>query len=149
MRYARKDLEGAIHRSSDFAVSVLYFDMDHFGKINKTHGQEAGDVVMKEYLESVHAGLGNFGTGYRGVGDEVMGLIVGQGHQKAIEIAEAIRKRIQALKCEYKGQILSGVSVSIGVATSPPAQRTMELETLVESRKRLAKECGRNQVIHS
>src|SRR5437588_1030064 len=46
LRYFRHDLQDAINRSRDLAVSVIYGDMDNFGKINKKFGQEAGDVVM-------------------------------------------------------------------------------------------------------
>jgi diguanylate cyclase (GGDEF)-like protein len=147
IRYVRRDLEEALRRSSDIAVSVFYLDMDDFGKINKQFGQAAGDVVMKAYLESVQASIGDFGTGYRGVGDETVGLIVGQGHEKAMEIAEAIKLRVAALQCQYKAKPLPSVTVSVGVATTPPESRSMDIETLAESRKRIAKENGKNRVV--
>ena len=147
IRYMRRDLEEALQRSSDVEVSVLYLDMDDFGKINKQFGQEAGDVVMKAYLEAVQAGMGNFGTAFRGVGDEVAGLIVGQGHARAINIAEEIKLRVAAPQCEYKEKPLPKVTVSIGVATTPPESRSMDIETLAESRKRKAKENGKNRVV--
>jgi diguanylate cyclase (GGDEF)-like protein len=149
IRYVRKDLEEALQRSSDTAVSVLYLDMDHFGNINKQFGQAAGDVVMKAYLESVRDSIGDFGIGYRGVGDETVGLIIGQGHEKAIKIAEIIKQRVAASKCQYKEKPLPSVSVSIGVATTPPESRSMDVETLAESRKRAAKDSGRNRIVGS
>jgi len=150
IRYFRRDLEEALQRPSDIAVSVLYLDMDDFGKINKQFGQAAGDVVMKAYLETVQETLGNFGTGYRGVGDEVVGLIVGQGHEQAMAIGETIKQRVAALQCQDKEKRpLPPVTVSVGVATTPPESRAMEIETLAESRKRKAKENGKNRVIGS
>lgn len=149
IRYARRDLDEALKRSSDVAVSVLYLDMDDFGKIDKQFGQAAGDVVMRTYLETVRDCIGDFGTGYRGVGDETVGLIVGQGHAKAMEIANTIKHRVADLRCHYNDTVLPAVTVSVGVATTPPAGRTMDIETLAESRKRQAKDRGKNRVVDS
>ena len=149
IRYARRDLEEALQRSSDFAVSVFYLDMDDFGKINKQFGQVAGDEVMKAYLEAVRESIGDFGTGYRGVGDETVGLILGQGHAKALEIAESLKRRVAAMQCQYKEKPLPSVTVSIGVVTTPPESRSMDILTLADSRKLKAKEAGKNRVIGS
>lgn len=102
IRYFRRDLEDALQRASNIPVSVLYLDMDDFGPINKQFGQAAGDVVMKRYLETVRDKVGLLGTAYRGVGDETVVLIEGQGHECAVRIAETIREEVANLKCEYK-----------------------------------------------
>jgi hypothetical protein len=67
MQYFHTDLEDALHRASDISVSVLFTDMDHFKPINDKLGYDAGDVVMKAYLEVVRDCIGLFGTAYRGV----------------------------------------------------------------------------------
>jgi diguanylate cyclase (GGDEF)-like protein len=121
--------------------------MDHFKPINTKFGQSAGDVVMKAYLEVVRDRIGLIGTAYRGVGDEVAALVIGQGHQRAVELAETIRKGVESLRLEYKGIALPQVTASIGVATTPPEERKLEIETIAESRKRQAKETGRNCVV--
>ena len=149
VRYFQRDLEDALKRSSDTVVSVLYGDMDNFKRINENFGHEAGNVVMKAYLECVCDGLGSFGTGYRGRGDETMGLIIGQDAARSEQIAEDIRKRVEALQCEHKGAKLPNVSASIGLATTPPAERSMELESLADHRQAKAKKGGKNQVVSS
>jgi len=147
LRYFRRDFQDALQRTSDVTVSVLYVDMDDFGKINKQFGQAAGDAVMKAYLEVVRDKLGLLGEAYRGVGDEVAAIVIGQGHQRVIELGEAIRKGVELLRCEHKGIALPQVTASIGVATTPPEERKFEVETLAESRKRQAKEKGKNRVV--
>jgi diguanylate cyclase (GGDEF)-like protein len=149
LQYVRKDVEDALRRAHDFPVSVLYADMDDFGKINKKFGQAAGDVVMEAYLKVVRDSLEPYGSGYRGLGDETVGLVLGQGHARACELAERIRIGVEALKCEYDGRSLPQVTASIGVATSPPAPRTMDVEAVAEDRKRQAKDAGKNRVIAS
>jgi len=147
LRYFRPDLMKALERSADTPVTVLYADMDDFGQINKKFGQAAGDVVMQAYLECVRDALGEFGNGYRSLGDETVSLIVGQGHERAVELAEDIRSRVRAMRCNYKGKSLPPVSTSIGVATTPPEGRTADIIDTAEERKRKAKEAGKDRVI--
>ena len=147
IRYFRRDFEDALHRSPDFAVSVIYADMDNFGPINKKFSHAAGDVVMKAYLEIVHDCISILGESYRGVGDETCALILGQGHQKAVELAETIRKRVGELQCNYKDILLPKVTASIGVASTPPGDRSLDVETCAQSRQRKAKELGKNRVV--
>lgn len=147
LRYVHADLQDYLRRPAEMPVSVLYADMDKFKPINDEFGHDAGDVVLKSYLEAVRDGLGSFGTGYRGRGDEVVAIIAGQGHERAVEIAEKIRSAIEALKCEFRGQSLPSVTASIGVATTPPESRSMELQSVAEARNRQAKESGRNRVV--
>ncbi len=147
IRYFRRDFQDAIQRDASVPVSVLYADMDDFGKINKQYGQDAGDVVMKSYLEAFRDGLGSFGAGYRGVGDETCALIVGQDHQRVLEIAEKIRKTVEAMQCTHNGKALPKVTASIGVATTPSLPRTMEVETVAQDRQRQAKREGKNRVV--
>lgn len=147
LRYFRPDLMSALQGSTDTPVTVLYADMDNFGQINKKFGQAAGDVVMKAYLEAVRDELGEFGNGYRSLGDETVSLIVGQEHDRSVELAEAIRSRVKAMQCNYKGKDLPRVSASIGVATTPPEGRTADVIDIAEERKRKAKEAGKNCVV--
>jgi diguanylate cyclase (GGDEF)-like protein len=147
LRYFQRDLRDAVGRSPELATSVIYSDMDHFGPINKKFGQAAGDVVMKRYLEVVRDCIAQFGSAYRGRGDEVAALVVGQEHKFAVEIASRIKNAIAAMECSYNGNVLPKVTASIGVASSPPEQRSMEIEMIAEERKRKAKEKGRNRVV--
>ena len=145
-RYIHNDLLDALHRPPDTPISVLYADLDKFKPINDEFGHDAGDVVLKAYLEIVRDTLGSFGTGYRGTGDEVVAIVTGQGHERAVNIAEKIRKAVETMECEYKGKRLPNVTASIGVATTPPESRTVEIESVAEERNRQAKRAGTNRV---
>lgn len=146
-RYFHADLEEALQRTSDTTVSVLYADMDDFGMINKKFGHAAGNVVMEAYLKTVRDTVGLLGTGYRGVGDETKVIIIGQGRDRAIQVAEEIRRRVESLRCEYQGIELPLVTASIGLATTPPDLKTMEIENLADQRQQQAKDGGKNRVI--
>jgi diguanylate cyclase (GGDEF)-like protein len=147
MRYFLPDLQEALSRGPDIAVSVIYADMDHFKPVNDRFGHEAGDAVMKAYLEVVRDSIAQFGSAYRGCGDETVGLVLGQGHERAVDIAETIRKGVAALDCQHKGESMPRVTASIGVASTPPEPRSADIETLADARNRKAKELGRNRVV--
>ena len=149
LRYLHRDIEAALRLDSSTPVSVLCADLDNFKRINSDFGYGGGDAVMKGYLEVVRDSLGLLGTGYRGRGDEVFGLIVGQGHERAVELCDKIRAGVQAMRREYKGTPLPEVTTSIGLATTPPEQRTPDLETLAGDRNRRAKADGKNRVVGS
>jgi diguanylate cyclase (GGDEF)-like protein len=146
-QYFLRDLKDELERRSDVSVSILYVDMDKFKPINDEFGHAAGDVVMKAYLETVRDSIEPLGTAYRARGDEVKAFVVGTGHDRAMAIAENIRKGIANLVCEHNGKKLPKVTASIGVATTPPDTRSADLENIAESRNRKAKEEGRNRVI--
>ncbi len=132
---------------SDVAVSVIYADMDNFKPINDEYGHPAGDVVMKAYLQIVQEVVGQFGSAYRGLGDETISLIIGLGHERALEMAETIRQKVAALACEHGGKELPKVTASIGVASTPPDTRSADIETLADDRNSKAKKAGKNRVV--
>jgi diguanylate cyclase (GGDEF)-like protein len=147
LQYFVSDLEEAMKNGPDTPVSVIAIDLDNFKRINTEFGHAAGNEVMKGYLEAVRDGIGLLGEGYRGVGDETVALVIGQGHPRAVELAETIRKKIEAMRCTYKGKSLPSLTASIGVATAPPESRNMDIETLAENRQAQAKTEGKNRVV--
>jgi diguanylate cyclase (GGDEF)-like protein len=147
IRYFLRDLEDALRRSADTPVSVVRFDMDHFKKINDNFGHHAGDVVMKSYLEAVRDSLGSVGAAYRGRGDEVVCLLIGLNHKRAVETTEKIWTAVAAMRCKFNGVDLPSVTASVGVATSPPESRGIDLDTLADHRQNRAKNEGKNCVI--
>jgi diguanylate cyclase (GGDEF)-like protein len=147
IRYLNGDLLHAIERGADTEVSVTYADMDNFRPINTNFGHDAGDAVMKAYLEVVRDSINPFGEAYRGVGDETVAIVIGQGHTRAVELAEAIRKGVEQLRVEHGGQVLPPVTASIGVATTPPEKRNRDILLVAEGRNRVAKKAGKNRVV--
>jgi diguanylate cyclase (GGDEF)-like protein len=109
------------------------------------HRRTTPNSEMSSRIKSVRDQIGLLGTAYRGVGDEVAVLIKGQGHDRAVELAERIRNSVKTLQCTYDDHVLPGVTASIGVASSPPEERTMALENAAEDRKRKAKNEGRDE----
>ena len=146
LRYLSAELDDALEREGAVPVSVLYADMDNFKPINDSWGHAAGDVVMKAYLEAVRDSVGTLGTAYRGKGDEVVVILAGQGHGRAVEVAERIRTAVSELRCTHLDRDLPRVTASIGVATTPPEGRTRDLVNIAEARNRSMKAQGKDRI---
>jgi two-component system cell cycle response regulator len=97
-------------------LSLLMLDVDHFKKINDTHGHVAGDLVLKsigQYLQK-HLRLENISARYGG--EEFAIILRNVESDMALHIGERLRKSIESEKTNYRGAGIQ-VTVSIGIAT--------------------------------
>jgi diguanylate cyclase (GGDEF)-like protein/PAS domain S-box-containing protein len=99
-------------------VSVLFCDLDHFKGINDTHGHAVGDAVLVEAAHRLTQVVRPSDTVARFGGDEF--VIIAEGADEAIaqQVSERIARRF--LEPFSIGGHRHHVSVSIGVAISPP-----------------------------
>ncbi|MBC7387081.1 MAG: GGDEF domain-containing protein [Cryobacterium sp.] len=149
-RYLLEVLEVEFKRAkalhTDFAL--LFFDLDHFKKVNDTYGHDAGDHVLREFAALVRANhIRPKDVFARYGGEEFVLLLANTGIKDASDIAERIRGAVETHAFIYEGKRLS-VTTSMGVA---------ELTTGIESANSLlkhadqalyaAKGAGRNQVV--
>lgn len=149
-RYLMEVLEVEFKRAkalhTDF--SLLFFDLDHFSKVNNTHGHDAGDMVLREFAALVRANHIRPKDVFARYGGEEFVLLLGNtGVKDATEIAERIRAAIETHSFIYNGKRVP-VTTSLGVA---------ELTTGIESAATLmkhadtalyaAKNSGRNRVV--
>ncbi len=134
----------ALH--TDF--SVLFFDLDHFKKINDTFGHDAGDFVLKEFTQLVRVHFlrpkdvfGRYG------GEEFVVLLGNTAAAKAAEIAEKIRAAVHAHAFMYEGKRMP-VTTSLGVAELNASMESPQT-LLKDADKALysAKQTGRNKVV--
>ena len=98
-------------------LSLVFFDLDHFKKINDTFGHEAGDYVLQEMTRFIRGELlaprdifARYG------GKEFAILLANTGGSRALELAERIRAAVEAHAFFYEGNRLP-VTCSMGVAT--------------------------------
>ncbi len=130
------------------ALSVALLDVDHFKRINDTHGHGAGDAVlaaMGRLFTSVTR-EGDFAA--RWGGEEFVVALHDCDANGAMVAAERLRAAIAAL-CVDVPSLTLHVTASIGVAELRPGEA---LEALVDRADRAmytAKSGGRNQVAAS
>lgn len=107
----------------DRPLSLLFFDVDHFKRVNDTYGHLAGDMVLKEIangiLKRIRVGevFGRYG------GEEFALLLPETGLAGALHLAEELRLRVKAQPYVYEGRQIP-VTISIGVVEWNPSIRT-------------------------
>ena len=127
-------------------LSMLLMDLDHFKRINDTHGHLAGDLVLEKTAELVRNSLRAQDVFARYGGEEFAIVLPETTGDNAVALAEKLRGKIQAAVYEFGGKKIQ-VTTSIGVATLT-ASHTGCTELISEADKKLyaAKNSGRNTI---
>ncbi len=124
-------------------LALLMIDADHFKTFNDMFGHQAGDQLLKRIagcIEDVVKRASDCAARYGG--EEFAVLLPGLDAAAALEIAERIRARVEALSVEEWA-----TTVSIGVASVTPSAVLRPSDLLVAADKALyqAKAEGRNR----
>jgi diguanylate cyclase (GGDEF)-like protein len=134
-------------RATPKPVSLAVFDLDHFKRINDTHGHTAGDHVLCELAKVVGETLSPGQIFGRVGGEEFAVLSEGCALAQAVQHAETVRARVEAHSFSFEGNSFP-VTVSLGVAERGQAEEE-EAERLYEradEKLYQAKAAGRNRV---
>ena len=127
--------------------SLVFFDLDHFKKINDSFGHQAGDVVLKSVAQLIQSEKRNEDIAFRFGGEEIILMLPGTPKYSALILAERIRHKIEYMNLSFEGNKID-VTVTGGVATFP---LDTDIETeMVECADRAlyrAKSNGRNQIV--
>jgi len=128
-------------------LSLIIFDLDHFKKLNDNYGHDAGDFVLKEMAELVkNNGVREQDIFARYGGEEFVILLPKTNLKYSFEIAERLRKLIEAHSFTYESQKLP-VTASIGVADYRQGVHSgVDLFKRADNAVYKSKENGRNQV---
>jgi len=102
-------------RRYDMEAAMLLIDADHFRHVNDTHGHLCGDALLRAIAEAVAGSLRQTDVLARFGGEELIVFLPHTDPLGALDVAERIRERVQALKVDWKGNTVS-TTVSVGVA---------------------------------
>ena len=159
---ARRALNEALLRlGSQYTIGMV--DVDHFKRINDSHGHDVGDQVLKMVAAKL-AQVGGGGRAYRYGGEEFAVLFPGKGAEECLPELEALRQVVEDATFILRSRIRSKrkkekilaergpgkrvpVTVSIGVAER--GNRYSKPDQVVKAADRAlyrAKDGGRNQV---
>jgi diguanylate cyclase (GGDEF)-like protein len=125
-------------------IAALLFDLDHFKRINDTHGHQAGDKVLCEFSRMARKFIPRGGAFGRMGGEEFIAFVMVGDQTEAEAIAELIRTEFCRVPL-LAGTALVTASVSVGIAIAPMA--AAEWDRLVSAADRAlyaAKRAGRN-----
>ena len=121
--------------------SIILLDIDHFKRINDTHGHNVGDNVLQEVTRVLKKYIGNFGTVGRWGGEEFLVLLPHATLEQARVHAENLRNLLA--KHDFK---ISKVTASFGAASLLPNESIPELTRRADEALYNAKHSGRNRV---
>jgi diguanylate cyclase (GGDEF)-like protein len=124
------------------SLCVIAADIDHFKRINDTHGHDLGDAVLCGIASSLRTNLRAFPLLYRTGGEEFMAMLPGLTRDEGQQVAERLRAAVERA---CPGDI--PVTMSFGVATSAACgSDPVRVITAADRCLYRAKREGRNRV---
>ncbi|MBK9135875.1 MAG: GGDEF domain-containing protein [Betaproteobacteria bacterium] len=131
---------------------MVLLDVDHFKRVNDTHGHVLGDRVLeaigrllRERVTAEGASVARYG------GEEFAILLPGMGLARAAEVTEAVRSDVSRIKLRQRAtdrEVLR-VTASAGVAAARSADQPTELVQRADSALYAAKQGGRDRTVVS
>jgi diguanylate cyclase (GGDEF)-like protein len=128
--------------------ALLMIDIDHFKRINDTHGHGAGDDVLRVVARTMSADVRLIDRVFRIGGEEFAVLLSGGEAEAAQAMAERLRHALAAQSVPVKGgQII--MTVSIGVAVAEFGSLPGTLIEAADAALYRAKREGRDRIVFS
>lgn len=129
-------------------LSLLLLDLDHFKQVNDLHGHAVGDDVLKYVSAAIAGRLRKTDLACRLGGEEFAVLLPGANLNRAIIVAETIRRNIADHPYSQDDRIIP-LSISIGASEYGDDGRDLEsLYAIADEYLYKAKANGRNQVFY-
>jgi diguanylate cyclase (GGDEF)-like protein len=136
-----------LHKTKVDACLVV-LDLDHFKRINDTHGHAAGDQVLRSAAMIVGRELRPTDLLGRLGGEEFGILLPGCSCDQGLAVANRIRTALATTPVTLDSQVTVTVSASLGLACATNSSYMLHL-LLIDADAALyrAKESGRNRVV--
>ncbi len=149
-RYFEESIAREVARAIRFGkpLAVLAIDVDHFKRVNDTHGHASGDQVLQNVAQVISADVRASDLVCRFGGEEFTVCLPGATLEAALVRAEQWRSRFADSRVEGEGGIPVQCTLSVGVAMFLGAADTIEA-TLKRADAALyqAKGQGRDRVV--
>ncbi len=127
---------------NDRSFSMVMLDIDHFKRINDTHGHDAGDYVLKRMTNIIRENIRKRDILSRYGGEEFVIILPERNLKGAIAVAERIRKVIESACFDKVGHI----TISAGVSDFIQGDNRDSVFKKADNALYIAKNGGRNRV---
>jgi len=126
-------------------LGVLEVDIDHFKRVNDTHGHPAGDAVLREVARRISSALREYDVAGRIGGEEFLVVAPEMEAESLLALGERLRA------CTKGDPIIHGseeivVTSSVGATLSRPGDTVETIFARADLALYAAKEAGRNRV---
>ena len=147
-RHFHETLDREVSRSAryDRPMSLVVFDIDHFKRVNDTHGHLAGDALLRQLASLVRGRIRREDIFARVGGEEFAVLLPEIEGNGAAQFADKVRKACEGATFHFEDVAIS-ITLSLGVANLRPPYTTGEqLYKAADAVLYCAKQNGRNRV---
>jgi len=144
----RLETEIAYARRHAAHLSLLMFDVDHFKRVNDTHGHLAGDYVLQRLAKVASSTVRTEDVFARYGGEEFGVICRGVPLPSAGVLGERLRSTVESTVFEHEGARLP-ITISVGVAGHPEVEIENGVQLIAAADAALyeAKRGGRNRVL--
>ncbi|HEY0019852.1 MAG TPA: diguanylate cyclase [Longimicrobium sp.] len=129
------------------SLALVMVDLDHFKRINDTHGHRVGDQVLARVGRLLRSSARNLDLPARFGGEEFAVLLYDTGMEGALAFAERFRVNLNEMRVPVEGRPAVEVTASMGVAVGSDL---VDPDALVEAADRAlyrAKSDGRDRLV--
>ncbi|MEO9654797.1 sensor domain-containing diguanylate cyclase [Marinomonas sp.] len=141
-RRAMDELVASLVRKNK-SFSVIFFDIDHFKRINDDFGHDVGDEVLKILAAKVSHEVSTEGVLFRSGGEEFVVVLPGDRPHTAINTAERVRNLVMNEKIAL---LDTSVTVSLGVSNWNHTMDQSQTFKRADLAMYESKKAGRNRV---
>jgi diguanylate cyclase (GGDEF)-like protein len=144
-------MEQTLKREVDIArrtlqpLSVLMVDIDHFKRINDSHGHLVGDEALKAVATALKDSLRNVDMVFRYGGEEFMVLLSNTSREAASMVGERLRMAVLGIQYLVENRAIE-LSVSLGCSTLLPGESMESLLRRADKALYISKRDGRNRL---
>jgi diguanylate cyclase (GGDEF)-like protein len=141
----RFSLEAARAQRSGEPLALAVFDLDHFKRVNDSHGHAGGDAVLRSVGELCQRCFRGADMAARTGGEEFAVLLPGAGLAQAAGVMQRFAEQLSATSVAFGGAVLH-VTATIGVAQQRPDEGLDALMARADVAMYLGKNLGRDRV---
>ncbi len=140
-----------IARTQKTSLSLIILDVDHFKKVNDTHGHLVGDRTLQVLCQRLRHNLRCQDTAFRYGGEEFVILLANTNDEEALVVARRLNRVVSEEPFSISNKLTINITISLGTAClqADDDDRGESLLNRADQCLLQAKTTGRNQVITS